>query len=239
MAYQTVFKRYELKFMLTDGQKARLMAVMEPHMVPDEYGPGSVRNLYFDTDSFRLIRRSIEKPVYKEKLRIRSYGQAAPGSTVFVELKKKYRSVVYKRRLSMEEREAMAWLAEGTGVAPDSQIGREICYFLRHYGPLRPTVALSYDREAYCPREGGDFRMTFDRNIRCRLDRLTLTADAGGEPLLPEGRVLMEVKCSGGIPLWLTRFLTEEKIRRTSFSKYGTAYQTMIHPCRTGGIYHD
>lgn len=108
MAYQSVFKRYEIKYMLTAQQKQRILDAMEPYMAPDKYGRTTIRNIYFDTDNYRLIRRSIEKPACKEKLRIRSYRQAEPGSPVFVELKKKYQSVVYKRRLSLPEEAAMA-----------------------------------------------------------------------------------------------------------------------------------
>ena len=108
MAYQTVFKRYELKYMLTRAQKEKILQAMAPYMALDRYGKNTVRNIYFDTNDYRLIRRSIEKPAYKEKLRIRSYAQAEKDSTVFVELKKKYQGVVYKRRLPLQEREAMA-----------------------------------------------------------------------------------------------------------------------------------
>ena len=90
MAPQTVFKRYELKYMLTLEQKERMETAMSPYMELDKYGRTTIRNIYLDTDSYRLIRRSIEKPAYKEKLRIRSYSRATADTTVFVELKKKY-----------------------------------------------------------------------------------------------------------------------------------------------------
>ena len=108
MAFQTVFKRYELKYMLTLEQKEKILEAMSPHMQLDRYGRTTIRNIYFDTDSYRLIRRSIEKPAYKEKIRMRSYAQATADSTVFVELKKKYEKVVYKRRLPLCEADAMA-----------------------------------------------------------------------------------------------------------------------------------
>lgn len=230
MEYQRVFRRYELKYLLTQQQKERVLAAIVPRMNPDPYGPTTVRNLYFDTDNFRLIRRSLEKPVYKEKLRLRSYGLAAPGSTVFVELKKKYKGVVYKRRLQLEARTAADWLSGEYAPVPDSQIRREIDTFLDFYGTLRPRVFLSYRREAWYSRENGAFRVTFDTDIRCRRTDLTLEAPPGGAPILSDGTVLMEIKCAGGIPLWLTQVLSEEKIRRTPFSKYGTAYQTLIYP---------
>lgn len=228
MAYQAVFKRYELKYMITPEQKAAVLAALEPHMALDQYGRTTIRNIYFDTPDYRLIRHSIEKPVYKEKLRIRSYRRATPHSQVFVELKKKYDHVVYKRRLSLREDEALDWLAGKMHCADHGQISREIDYFLSYYEGLRPTVFLSYEREAYYCREGSDFRVTFDENVLCRQDNLSLEAGIGGNPVLPKGKILMEIKCSGAIPLWMTEALTRQRIFRTSFSKYGTAYQTMI-----------
>lgn len=230
MAPQTVFKRYETKYMLTVEQKQELLAVMEPYMALDQYGRSSIRNIYFDTDTYRLIRNSIEKPVYKEKLRIRSYGKAAEDSTVFVELKKKYNRVVYKRRISLPESEAMDWVCRRAPCSKQTQIRREIDYFIDFYETLHPAVFLSYEREAFYARDGSDFRVTFDDTILCRENDLSLCSDACGTSLLPEGKVLMEIKCSGGIPLWMVRTLSEKHIYKTSFSKYGTAYQTIIFP---------
>ena len=230
MAYQTVFKRYELKYILTEEQKEKIVEAMEPHMALDEYGKTTIRNIYFDTPSFRLVRRSIEKPAYKEKLRIRSYNQATPESPVFIELKKKYDSIVYKRRLSMREDKAMEWACQNGGCEEESQIANEINYFLSYYENLQPAVFLSYEREAYYCLSGEDFRVTFDDNILCRQENLSLQSEVWGVPVLEPGRVLMEIKCSGGIPLWMTRILSKEHIYKTSFSKYGTAYRTLIFP---------
>ena len=234
MGCQMTFKRYELKFMLTQSQKQALLQVMEPYMALDQYGRTTIQNLYYDTDSFRLVRRSMERPEYKEKLRVRSYGTAREDGRVFVELKKKYDRVVYKRRLTLPEPDAMAWLAGDKSAAPDSQIGREINYFCAFYRDLRPQVFLSYEREAYFERGGGDFRVTFDENILTRRTALRLKTSPWGTPLLPHGTVLMELKTPGGIPLWMTRFLTENHIYKTSFSKYGTAYQNVIFPQQEG-----
>lgn len=230
MAYQSVFKRYELKYMLTKEQKQKVLEAMEPYMALDQYGRTTIRNIYFDTDNYRLVRRSIEKPPYKEKLRIRSYRQASPDSCVFVELKKKYDSVVYKRRLSLPESEALEWVCGKRHCKQDTQISEEIDYFLKYYESLHPTVFLSYEREAYYAKDGGDFRVTFDDTILCRQEDLSLESEVYGTPLLPDGMVLMEIKCSGGIPLWMVHVLSQEHIYKTSFSKYGTAYETIIYP---------
>lgn len=230
MAYQSVFKRYELKYLLTQEQKEAVLRAMQGYMKLDKYGRTTIRNIYYDTDTYLLIRRSIEKPAYKEKLRIRSYSRAKPDSTVFVELKKKYQSVVYKRRISLPEEEAMQWVAGTQHCHEHTQIADEVDYFLSYYQTLHPSVFLSYEREAYYSIDESDFRVTFDDNILCRQEDLSLESQVYGTPILPEGKVLMEIKCSGGIPLWMVQVLSKEHIYKTSFSKYGTAYQTMIFP---------
>lgn len=230
MAYQAVFQRFELKYLLTKHQKEIILQDMAPYMSLDQFGRSTIRNIYFDTENYRLIRRSIEKPAYKEKLRIRSYSHADPGSTVFVELKKKYKQVVYKRRIPMTEDQAMHWVGSGSSDHPKSQISEEIEYFLSYYQTLHPTVFLSYEREAYYAKDHSGFRVTFDDHILCRQEDLSLESEVYGTPILPEGMVLMEIKCNGGIPMWMASALSREHIYKTSFSKYGTAYQTLIYP---------
>jgi len=230
MVFQTVFQRYELKYILRRRQKEEILRAMEPYVKPDRYGPTVIRNLYFDTEDYRLIRQSIEKPIYKEKLRVRSYKEAKEDGTVFVELKKKYKGIVYKRRLSLGEADAMHWLCRRSPCPMDTQISREIDCFADYYGPLRPTVFLSYEREAFFAKECDDFRVTFDERILCRQSALSLCAPPDGTPILPKDLVLMEIKCAGGIPIWMARTLSENRLYKTSFSKYGTAYQTLICP---------
>jgi len=238
LGYQAVFKRYELKYLLRADQKERLLALAEPYIALDQYGRTLIRNLYYDTSDYRLIRRSLERPIYKEKLRIRSYGNTTPDSPVFLELKKKHNGVVYKRRMVMPEHQAVSWLEKGEAPQETGQIQQEIDYFCSYYGGLKPQIYLSYQREAYYCREGEDLRITFDEDICFRRDRLRLTEAPGGTPLLKENQVLMEIKTSGGIPLWLTAFLTREKIYKTSFSKYGIAYQKHILQEQLGGHLH-
>lgn len=208
----------------------RIVKAISPYMQIDEYGRTTIRNLYFDTDNYRLIRRSIEKPTYKEKLRVRSYCQADAETIVFVELKKKFEHEVFKRRLLMPEKDTMEWLCNRNFTGEQTQISKEIDYFLDFYGNLHPTVFLSYEREAYYTKEKSDFRVTFDDNVLCREDNLSLRQEAYGTQILDSDKVLMEVKCSCGIPLWMTEILSKEHIYKTSFSKYGTAYRTIIFP---------
>ena len=230
MAYKAVFRRHELKYILTKEQKDHILKTIDSYMKLDQYGRTTICNIYFDTENYRLIRRSIEKPDYKEKLRVRSYLNQNTENKVFVEIKKKYEKVVYKRRIAMREEDALQWL-NGKGHSEiDSQIAREIDYFLAYYGNLKPALFLSYEREAYYCMDGGDFRITFDENILCREEEFTFQADIGGIPILEEGKVLMEIKCSSGMPMWMAEILSREKIYKTSFSKYGTAYQNIIYP---------
>lgn len=228
MAYQSCFQRFELKYILTRPQKEALLRTMEPYMRLDQYGRVTIRNIYYDTPSYRLIRASIERPVYKEKLRIRSYRQLVPGEDAFVELKKKFKKVVYKRRLSMPFHESIDWLKGVDSLQPPGQIGEEIRYFRDFYGDLQPTVFLSYEREAFYSLDGSDFRVTFDENILARDTDLSLCSQVYGTPILPTELTLLELKAPGAIPLWLTDFLTKNKIYKTSFSKYGTAYQSLL-----------
>ncbi|MCR4717302.1 MAG: polyphosphate polymerase domain-containing protein [Lachnospiraceae bacterium] len=227
MGYTNTFKRYELKYIITKEQKLDIIKMMEEYMIPDAFGATTIRNIYYDTDSYQLIRTSIDKPAYKEKLRVRSYKQVNGDETVFVELKKKYDKVVYKRRLDIPENIATSWL--NGGEAPnDSQIAKEIDYFKDFYKGLKPAVFLSYDREAFFAKDDHDFRISFDTNILTRSSDMSLTSEVYGDRVIDEDMCIMEVKVAAGMPLWLARYLSENKIFKSSFSKYGTAYKKYI-----------
>lgn len=244
MANKKIFKRYELKYLMSEEQAERLHTLMKAYMRPDEFGRSRVGSIYFDTEDHLLIRRSIERPVYKEKLRIRYYGDRTAPSQMFLELKKKYDHVVYKRRLTVEE-----FLKEGS----QEQITKEIRYFAGLYRGLGPAAHISCDREAWFAKDDPDFRMTFDRDIRYKeYERMefagmrTAGQDAQnawqavpdssiwpagyylpageGKAILPENTVLLEVKTALGFPKWLLAFLDEEKIYKQRFSKYGIGY---------------
>lgn len=218
------FKRYEKKYLLSAEKYALLWERMRDHLVPDEYFRSTVCSIYYDSEDFSLIRHSLERPVYKEKLRLRSYNVPGPDGPVFVELKKKFRGVVYKRRVEMRAAEAEDWLAGRAQPDRDGQIRREIDFFLQTH-PVSPRVFIACDREAWDDREDPELRFTFDRNLRWRDTELSLTAGSGGQPLLDEGEVLMEIKIPGAAPLWLAHLLSELEIFPTSFSKYGRCYQ--------------
>lgn len=228
MKYQTTFKRYEMKYMLDKKQKEAILHAMKPYMKIDGYGRTTIRNIYMDTADYRLVRRSMEKPTYKEKLRVRSYSSVKPQTPVFVEVKKKYKSVVYKRRLVLPEEQVRESFTSNQPLPVNSQIGDEVQYFRQYYGRLEPKVFISYEREAYYSLDGSDFRITFDENIRYRDFDVTLCHEPYGRLLMDEEHCLMEIKTSGGIPLWMSHVLTQKQLFKTSFSKYACAYKNMI-----------
>lgn len=227
----TSFSRYEAKFFLTPRQLSRLMPILEEHLSVDAYGKHTISNIYYDTDRYDIIRASIEKPVYKEKLRVRAYGSPDPETgTVFIELKKKYRRIVYKRRIVTTPPEARDFLERGLPPKnADPQITREIAHFMELHHP-RPKVYLSYDRVAMFCKEGTELRITFDTNLLWRETALSLCDGSYGKPLFPDDRVLMEIKVPGAMPLWLAHALSALGIFRTSFSKIGTCYTSFILP---------
>lgn len=224
MGFQNVFKRYELKYLLTREQKDIILNAMEAYMEQDAFGRSTIRNIYYDTPSSLLIRNSLEKPVYKEKLRVRSYGTAKPDSTVFIELKKKYKSVVYKRRVSTTEAEAMNYLNKGKALPMQNQITEEIDYFCKFYENLAPAMFLTYEREAFYGKEDKELRITFDEKILWRTEDISLCSPVYGTPILEDGYSLMEIKIAGAMPMWLAELLSENHIHKTPFSKYGNAY---------------
>lgn len=223
--YQGTFKRYEKKYLLSEKTYRLLRGRLEDYMVIDHFGKTTICNIYFDTPNHQLICSSLEKPVYKEKLRLRSYGTPAEGTPVFVELKKKYKGVVYKRREKMELTESEHYLYDNLPVPRTSQIVREINWFLNFYKNLRPAMYISYSRIAMYGSDDPELRITFDSDILWREEELYLEAGVWGSPLLEKGQRLMEIKSAGSMPLWLSRILGELDIYPVSFSKYGRGYQ--------------
>ena len=224
--YQAVFKRKEVKYLLTEAQLAALRPVMETHMEPDAFAHSSISNLYYDTPDFRMLRRSQEKPVYKEKLRLRSYGVPDEETQVFPEIKKKAEGIVYKRRVSMPYGDAIRYLSRRRP-GEDGQIFQELNWMLISYGSLAPRIFLSYERDSWKGREDPSLRLTLDREILWRTEALDLRRGAWGEPLLEPDQVLMEVKISNAAPLWLAEALSENGIFPVSFSKCGRAFETL------------
>ena len=231
-----VMKRYELKYILSPEQTEHLRYGLEGHMEADQFGLTSIASLYYDTPDYRLIRASIEKPMFKEKIRLRSYGLATRESPVFLELKRKAYGVVYKRRVKTAIPLVEKFFDKEGDITSGGQINSEIRTFRDFYETLVPSCLIIYDRTAYF-EPGGDLRLTIDRNPRYRTDQLDLTVSMDGISFLPEGCTILEIKVQDAMPLWLTSILSSGKIYKASFSKYGEAYkQQLVHAQTAGGF---
>lgn len=229
-----VMKRYELKYLLSKEQEAFFLDRLKGHMKADQFGKTSIASLYYDTPDYRLISRSIEKPEFKEKIRLRSYGLATDMSPVYLELKRKAFGIVYKRRIQSTI-PAVKEFFEGEGKTfAEGQINQELTYFRNFYGNLVPTCLIIYDRTAYYEPDG-DIRLTIDNNPRYRTEDLDLRVSMEGTPLLPEGYSILEIKVQQALPLWLVAILEEGMIYKSSFSKYGEVYKTKLRNQYQGG----
>lgn len=224
---QQSFKRYEKKYLLTVKEYKTLLPIVKENMVTDKYGEYTICNIYFDTDTYELIRKSVEKPVYKEKFRLRSYGTPDENGLVFAEIKKKFKGIVYKRRISGTPKAISSFIKEEKPLEKDTQIQNEIMWLFHNYHPV-PKVFIGYDRMAFTEKDGGSLRLTFDKNIRWRTENLDLCAGDNGELVLDEEKIVLEIKADISFPNWLITVLNENHIYPTSFSKYGTCYKNHI-----------
>ena len=224
MNFIYVFKRIEKKYFLTKEQYNNIIKKTEAHMHPDHFGETIINNIYFDNENDELIETSLQKPVYKEKLRLRGYGALTLDSTVFFEIKKKYNGVVYKRRISMTLKEAYDFI--NTKKLPPNILGNipvEIDYMIKRY-LLYPKAYIGYNRLALIDNINPDLRITFDSDIVSRYDDIRLELGNAGTRLIPKDTYLMEIKIPGAMPLWLAHALSEEKIYPTRFSKFGKSH---------------
>lgn len=243
MAFGVTFKRFEKKFLLSPNQFNALMIEIDKRFDPDKYGQTKICNLYYDTDDFVQINRSVDKPVFKEKVRLRTYGVPNDSTTAFLEVKRKFNKIVYKRRIHLPYIDAIKFGVKDSDLNIEStQISKELSYLFDFYKTLSPRFYISYDRCAYFYKETSDIRITFDKNLTWRDYDLDLRLGSYGEQLLPDGYTIMEIKVPNTVPLWLAKLLSELKIYSTSFSKVGTAYKTMLakktgaSPISTGNL---
>lgn len=230
-----VFNRYENKFLINketyNNIQNELLKYMELDQYNMKYGFYTISNIYYDTKDNYLIRNSLSKPKYKEKLRLRAYGVPKEDGKVYLEIKKKFCGLVNKRRTTLNLKEAYNFVS--TGEKPslkeymNKQVINEIDYILKRY-ELEPKLYLAYDRKALFSKENHDLRITFDTNIRSRRYDLKLENGDYGSRLLDSSQWLMEVKAENSIPVWLSKILSEHKVMKTSFSKYGTEYEKML-----------
>ena len=226
--YREVFQRKEIKYLLNEDQYSRLVPFLETFAKTDEYGLSRINNIYYDTPDHRLIRTSMEKPLYKEKLRLRTYGETSDETNAFIEIKKKYAGIVYKRRISGPYKKMHEYLSGESDDIGSSQIAREIEAFRKLYMDLRPAMSICYDRIAMAGTEDKDFRVTFDSNIEWNDENSDLRDLKSGRALLKPGQHLMEIKVGNAFSRELSEKLSELEIFPTSFSKYGAGYADMI-----------
>ena len=224
---QTVFNRVEKKYILSKLQAEILAKKISEHIKSGEYPYTKICNIYFDTDNNELIRKSIEKPIYKEKIRLRSYGIPSKEDEVFLEIKKKFEGVVTKRRIGLKLEDVYNFLESGKRPINNNQIFNELEYCFKKYN-LKPNMYISYERYSYTSKEDENFRITFDTNIKSRDYDLKLDKGDYGLDVLGENVYLMEIKALGSMPVWFTNALSELKIYPMSFSKYGKVYQNKL-----------
>lgn len=219
---QDTFKRVEIKYLLSENQYRRLRERLEPFMQEDQYGISKISSIYFDTEGYDIIRESLEKPAYKEKLRLRCYGEVSDDTKAFLELKKKYKGVVYKRRIELTYKEALDYIEKGIMPQKQSQIFKEIDYFFNYYKPTQKTY-IEYYRVALFGREDNQLRVTFDKDICAKFNEGSLVNVVPTNRVIEEGTYLMEIKGTMAMPHWLSSLLAELEIYPDSFSKYGAA----------------
>ena len=243
-----VFKRVEYKYLLSPQQFDSLTESLADKIRPDEFGGSTISSLYYDTRQFAMINRSLEKPVYKEKLRIRAYGTPEDGDPVYVELKKKFRGVVYKRRVPLTANAAYAFmggvsyrsaalafpladaaLQDGCLLPRRIQIAEEISQCCKRWEMPRPAMMVCVEREAYRCISAPDLRITFDIMPRWRTDDLFFSAEQAGHLLYPDDKVIMEIKCTDAYPFWLIEELDKHGVYPQPNSKYGLSYQEYHH----------
>lgn len=214
------FTRSEKKYLLTNDQYVKIIKKLEGYIEPDVFEKSRVSSLYYDNDKFELIRRSIEKPQYKEKFRVRCYGNISNDDYVFVEIKKKLGGVVYKRRTEAKYQEVINNIS--TCKYKDKQIGNEIKYALDFYNGLAPSVYVSCIRTSYVGKDNSDLRITFDKHLKYRMNNLSLQESIDDKELTD--KIIMEIKVLNSYPLWLSNILTELNLFPRGFSKVGTAF---------------
>jgi hypothetical protein len=224
---ESIFKRYEKKYLVTREQTATLQDVFLENMAPDRYGSYLVQNLYYDTENWDAIRESVEKPSYKEKLRLRCYGAHYDCADYFLELKKKFKGIVYKRRIAIPASSFYGGPVSEAVSKDKSQIARELDFYMKS-SAVSEKIYIAYQRTAFAGINDDGLRVTFDTDMHFRTDALNFAHPYAGRSILPENTVLMEVKTLGGMPMWMANALSKNRIFPTSFSKYGACYTGFI-----------
>lgn len=227
------FKRYEKKYLITKEQLDAILPQLLEYTELDPFCLGGnmyrIYSIYYDTDNHDVIRQNSSKPVYKEKMRIRSYyDRKDPEDKIFMEIKKKSEGQGNKRRIKLKIKELEPFVNDG--IMPEThdylsaQVAKELAYYLK-MNKVHPALYVQYDRLALFGKEDKDFRMTFDTNVRVRRSNFQFGESDEDELLLPGGEYIMEIKILGAMPLWLTEILDKNKLYSRGFSKYGVKFK--------------
>ena len=222
--YENIFRRVEEKYLLTEDELNKLFEKINKYLEKDKFYESTICNIYFDNKNSDLIVNSLEKPIYKEKIRLRSYSKTPNlNSEVFLEKKDKYEGVVGKRRIKMTLGEFYDYI-KNHKYDHNNQIMKEIDYYINYYN-LEPAMYIAYDRQSFKGKDDSNLRITIDTNLRSRCDDLRLELGDAGRRYFKNKYYLMEIKTLGAMPLWLVRSLSELNIFPNSFSKYGKIYE--------------
>ena len=221
------FRRSEQKYILSKEQLNEIKKMLKDVFIEDEHGESTICNLYFDTEQYNLIMNSIDKPKYKDKIRLRSYNIPNLNSNIYLEIKRKYNGVTGKRRIQMNIDDYYEFINNIENQKNNSQVKKELKYYFKLYN-LKPSMFLSYDRMAFYYKENRDFRITIDKNILARDFDLEIDKGIYGTRILEEDKYIMEIKTLGVLPMWFVQYLNKLKIYPQSFSKYGEAYKKII-----------
>lgn len=234
-----VFNRYELKYIVNKALYKELLQALQGHVFMDKHGDQDgyymVMNLYYDTADHLFFNETVNRQQFRQKLRLRGYNHINRDSNVFLEIKKKYRGVVYKRRTLLKLPEAYAFLADTLSKkdyslydASNTQILGEVD-FLKQFYQLEPKVIVSYDRQAFQGIHEEDLRVTFDRNLLKRETDLRIESRSDGELFMDPSLYVLEVKVNDRIPLWLSHILNDFQCWRQGYSKYTSSYNSDLH----------
>lgn len=225
--YQNSFERKEKKYLLTSTQMKYFQKATADRLEADRYGKHTINSLYLDTEDYSIIRHSIDKPAFKEKIRLRSYGNAKGNSPVYLELKKKLSGITYKRRIQMPYDSALSYILNGDKPDTNEQIFKEIDWFMKYNNFPKPKAFIACDRLAFFDKTNPDIRVTFDFDIRWRNYKLRLGSSEGYR-LTEPGICLMEIKIPDAMPMYMSELLSGLETFPTSFSKYGTVYENYL-----------
>ena len=216
------FERVEQKYLLNQDEYDHIQTLIKKYFDKDRYYQSKIYNIYFDNDNNDLLIDSLEKPIFKKKIRLRSYDGINKNDNLYFEIKEKYKGIVYKRRIKLTVNEYNKYINER--IIPDKQIMKEIDYYINYY-KVHPYIFLAYDRLSYCGKDNPEFRITFDTNLRYRYDNLELIDTNNNQNYFKDNKYIMEVKTLDSLPCWFVNYLSVNKIYPRSFSKVGSIYE--------------